>query len=314
MRLPDLVAEYVSFKQGIGMCYQSETKLLRSFCRTLGDVTLAEINRLAVEGFLSGVKGNSASVWRLKHTILSGLFRFAINRGYIDSSPLPRTLPKRPERQLPHIYTVDEVHRLIEATDLLKTEMSTLQAATFRTLLLVLYGTGLRISEALSLTIADVEVWKSLIVVRDTKFFKTRLVPIGPRLTGHLRSYLNSRRKLPRPFGEDSSFLATRTGNHLSYHRASKVFRRLRMMAGIARRDGARYAPRIHDFRHTFAIHHLEAWYREGLDVQKMLPQLSTYLGHVGIAETQVYLTMTPNLLDEANKRFEQYAFTEEAP
>lgn len=313
MRLPDLVAEYVSFKQGIGMCYQSETKLLRSFCRTLGDVVLTDIDRLAVEAFLSGVNGNSASVWRLKHTILSGLFRFAINRGYIGSSPLPQTLPKRPERQLPHIYTVDEVRRLIEATDSLRTKMSPLQADTFRTLLLILYGTGLRISEALSLTIADVDVRNSLIVVRDSKFFKTRLVPTGPRLTGYLRSYLNSRRKLPCPLGDDSPFLATRTGNPLSYHRAGKVFRCLRKMAGIARKDGARYAPRIHDFRHAFAVHRLEAWYRDGLDVQKMLPRLSTYLGHIGIAETQVYLTMTPNLLAEANKRFERYALAEEA-
>jgi integrase/recombinase XerD len=311
MRLSNVVAEYVSFKQGIGMWYRSEAKLLRSFCRTVGDVAIKEVDAPSVEAFLAGVKGNIASVWRLKYTVLNGLFRFAINRKYIGSSPLPRILPKRPEPGLPHIYTIDELQSLLKATDSLRTKMSPLQAATFRMLLLILYGTGLRISEALALTIADVDVRNSLIIVRDSKFFKTRIVPTGPRLTGHLRSYLEERRRLARPLGEDSAFLATRTGHALSYHQASSVFRRLRNLTGLHRKDGARYAPRIHDIRHSFCVHRLESWYREGADVQRLLPQLSTYLGHVGIAETQRYLTMTPELLREANRRFERYALPE---
>jgi integrase len=83
------------------------------------------------------------------------------------------------------------------------------------------------------------------------------------------------------------------------------------MQAGIRREHGARYAPRIHDLRHTAAVHRLEAWYREGADVQRLLPLLATYLGHVGIAETQCYLTMTPFLLDAASRRFERYALGE---
>lgn len=310
MNLSDLIAEYVSFKQGMGMCYRSEARLLKSFCRASGDVGITEVDPLSVEAFLAG-KGNVTSVWHLKYTILNGLFRFAINRGYIGSSPLPKILPKRPEREVPHIYTIDELQSLLEATDSLKTRGSPLQAATFRMLLLTLYGTGLRISEALSLTIADVDVRNSLIIVRDSKFFKTRVVPTGPRLTDHLRSYLENRQRLPHPLGEDSAFLATRTGHSLSYDRVTKVFRRLRNLAGLHRGDGARYAPRIHDIRHSSAVHRLESWYREGADVQRLLPQLSTYLGHVGIAETQRYLTMTPELLREANKRFEQYALPE---
>jgi integrase/recombinase XerD len=89
------------------------------------------------------------------------------------------------------------------------------------------------------------------------------------------------------------------------------AFRRLRRYAGIHRDDGARYQPRLHDMRHCFAINRLTAWYQQGADVQKLLPQLATYLGHVSIAATQVYLTMTPELLQEASVRFEQYAFPE---
>jgi len=85
-------------------------------------------------------------------------------------------------------------------------------------------------------------------------------------------------------------------------------FRHVRQQAGIYRGDGARYQPRLHDLRHTFAVHRLTSWYRQGADVQKLLPQLSVYLGHVLLASTQVYLRMTPELLTEANARFERYS------
>jgi site-specific recombinase XerD len=85
----------------------------------------------------------------------------------------------------------------------------------------------------------------------------------------------------------------------------------VREHAGVSRDDGARYQPRLHDMRHSFAVHRLTSWYQQGADVQKLLPQLATYLGHVNIAATQVYLTMTPELLHEASVRFEKYAFQE---
>jgi integrase/recombinase XerD len=307
MNLPDFISKYVTLKQGMGMQFRSQARVLKSFSRTLGNVAVSEVDPRSVEAFLVG-KGNITAVWHLKYGILKGLFSFALNRGYIGSSPLPTILPKRPESEVPHIYTIDELRSLLKATDSLQTRKSPLQAATFRTLLLTLYGTGLRISEALALTIKDIDVQSSLITVHDGKFFKTRVVPIGPRLTGHLGSYCENREQLARPLGEKSAFFATRTGHFLSYHQAGKAFRRLRNLAGLHRRDGTRYAPRIHDIRHSFAVHRLEAWYREGADVQRLLPALSTYLGHVGLAETQRYLTITPELLREANKRFAQYA------
>jgi integrase/recombinase XerD len=307
MRISDAVAEYVSFKQAMGMCFQTEPRILKSFCRAMGDADLADVDHAPVEAFLADTNPVT-SFWHYKYTILKGFFRFTVNRGYCNVSPLPKILPKRPEPYQPHIYTLEELKALLAATDTLLTSVSPLQALSYRTLLLILYGTGLRISEALSLTIADVNLKESFMLVRDSKFFKTRLVPTGPRLTGHLCSYLERRRRLPCPLGEDSAFVATRSGRFLMYGRVSKVFRRLRLLAGLHRKDGARYAPRIHDIRHSFTVHRLEAWYREGADVQRLLPHLSTYLGHVGIAETQRYLTMTPDLLKEANRRFERYA------
>ena len=113
------------------------------------------------------------------------------------------------------------------------------------------------------------------------------------------------------PAGETSAFFATRTGAKLSYDRANRLFGRVRTFAGIRREDDARYQPRIHDLRHTATVLRVVHWYRTGQDVQLLLPKLATYLGHVGLASTQRYLSMTPDLLNAASLRFERYALSE---
>jgi integrase/recombinase XerD len=222
--------------------------------------------------------------------------------------PLPASVPHRPLAFEAYVYTVDELERLLATTAILRTAVSPTLELTMRTLLVLLYGTGMRIGEALSLTLQDVDLQDRLITVRDTKFFKTRLVPIGPRLGMTLMDYLSCRRSLPLPDGANSAFLATRTGLHLNYKRVNKLFRRVRQAAGVRREAPARYQPRIHDIRHTAAVHRVIAWYRAGADVQRLLPQLATYLGHVDIRSTQCYLSMTSELLQEASHRFERYA------
>jgi integrase len=184
-------------------------------------------------------------------------------------------------------------------------------AQTMRSLLLLLYGTGMRIGEALSITLRDVDLKSSTITIRDAKFFKTRVIPIGPRLATVLSEYLSRRRQLPMPDGDNSAFLATRTGLHLNYKRVNKLFCRLRRAAQIQRESTARYQPRIHDIRHASAVHRVIAWYRVGAEVQRLLPQLATYLGHVDLRSTQQYLSMTPELLREASLRFDRYAQSE---
>ena len=106
-------------------------------------------------------------------------------------------------------------------------------------------------------------------------------------------------------------FFVTKLGARIPIRLLQRAFRRLRAQAGVRREGGARCQPRLHDLRHAAAVHRLTAWYREGKDVQRLLPLLSTYLGHVDIASTQLYLTMTPELLHEASKRFAKYVFGE---
>lgn len=307
MKLAEAIDDYLYFKQSIGFRFREAVRTLRSFSRALGGLDIGEVEPNAVLAFLNG-SGPVTTYWRQKFIILSGFYRFALGRGYVCSSPLPRTLPKFPPAMTPYVYSPEQINRLLSATESLRTRESPLQAESFRTLLLLLCGTGLRIREALSLKLEDVHLEDRLLTVRKTKFFKTRIVPMGPRLTQELRSYATKRRRLPCPFGEASTLFCTRTGHPLSYERVDKVFRRLRSQAGVCREKTARYQPRIHDFRATFAVHCLLGWYRQGRDVQRLLPQLSTYLGHVGIRGTQRYLQLTPELLQEANARFGTYA------
>jgi len=307
MRLHDLVDTYVDFKRSLGMRFCSDAGVLRAFCRAVGEIDVADVKPEVVLAFIAGT-GPVTAQWRQKFRVLGSFYSYALGRGFATTSPLPTTVPKLPPPLTPYIYCTDELKRLLAATDTLQTPKSPLQALTLRTLLLLLYGTGMRIGEALSLALYDFDLTNRVLTVRDTKFFKSRLVPIGPQLTRLLAAYARQRRQLPMPAGEASAFFATRTGNWLQYGNVGRLFRRARMVAGIRRESGARYQPRIHDMRHTAALHRLIAWYRAGADVQRLLPQLATYLGHVDVGSTQRYLSMTPELLHEASQRFEQYA------
>jgi integrase/recombinase XerD len=178
----------------------------------------------------------------------------------------------------------------------------------YRTLLLLLYGSGMRIGEALRLVLQDADLTEQIITVRDTKFFKTRLVPIGPKLNQELVEHIERRRRLPLTRGQESPLFTTRDGRPWHYTRVISWFQHVRRAAGISCPAGEHRPPRLHDIRHTAAVHRVIAWYRSGQDVQRLLPLLATYLGHVDIRSTQRYLQMTPDLLQAASERFAQYA------
>lgn len=198
--------------------------------------------------------------------------------------------------------------RLLDATSILKDGHSPQVPAMYRTLLLLLYGSGMRIGEALRLVLRDVNLSEQIITVRDTKFFKTRLVPIGPKLNCELAAHIERRRLLPLPRGEESPLFTTRDGRPWHYVRVISWFQHVRRAAGINCPIGELRPPRLHDIRHTAAVHRVVAWYRSGQDMQRLLPQLATYLGHIDIRSTQRYLHMTPDLLEAASQRFAQYA------
>jgi integrase/recombinase XerD len=227
----------------------------------------------------------------------------------VASSPLPTVKPQITKSFVPYIYTHEELRRLL-ATALIyqKKYHCCLDPHTIQTLLLLLYGAGLRVSEALSLRLVDVDLEQAVLTIRDSKFFTSRLVPIGSLLNQKLQQYAALQQQSVAPQNDDALFFVRLDGQRIKIRNIQAAFRHIRKKAGISRTDGASYQPRLHDLRHTFAVHRLTSWYREGKDVQKLLPQLSVYLGHRCLVHTSVYLTMTPELLTQASQRFEHYA------
>jgi len=182
MKLKDLITQYAAFRKSLGAEFASAESLLNTFSRRVGeDIDVEEIRTEQVEVFLAG-SGPVTRYWRRKYDTLRGLYRYAVSRGFVDHAPLPATVPKMPERLGPYIYSADELQRLIDPAAPEHIGWRKLQPHTLPAVLLLLYGAGLRIGEAVALMLRDVDLNASVITICDTKFHKTRLVPLGPKL------------------------------------------------------------------------------------------------------------------------------------
>jgi len=203
----------------------------------------------------------------------------------------------------PHIYTPADVKALLAEAHCL-TPVGSLRPHTYATLFGLLYCTGLRISEAIALRLADVDLDTNLLLVRESKFHKSRLLPLSPGVSNALRRYLEERAKRSCPRDPEAPLFVNERGGECAYPLVSDTFLFIARRVGVRGPAGTR-GPRIHDFRHTFAVHRLLEWYRDGGDVQARLPLLTDYLGHVSLVSTQVYLDITAELLHEAARRFQ---------
>ncbi len=235
MKLSALASQYVAYKQDMGMRFCTEARTMKSFCRTMGDVVMAEITPDRVHAYIAGT-GPVTRFWHRKYEVLRGFYRFAAARGHVDCSPLPRIIPEAPEF-VPHIFSHEELQRLLDASAYCEGPRSKLQPRTWRMLILLLYGAALRISEALSLTLADVDLSAGILTIRESKFYKTRLVPISRDLTSVLENYV-AWRATEHSVGPNALLFLTRHGAPLARHTAENVFRRLRGRAGVLQHGG----------------------------------------------------------------------------
>jgi integrase len=300
MKLQELIQEYQENRETLGWRRCPSGGRLGAFGRFIGaESNLADIKPDLVIAFLKG-EGEVTLSWHLKYGDLKSFYRWLFERGYVDSSPLPKVIPKLPPSFVPYIYSTEELKRILQAFDTVCRSSYLFDAATAKMMVLTLYGCGLRRQEAINLNSSDVDFEKSVLTIRDTKFHKTRFVPFGEKLGEKLKGYAGSE--------PEDAFFVDKKGARVDRQLIQRYFRFACDHAGVRRTDGKRFQPRLHDLRHSFAVHRLTSWYESGADVQHLLPYLSTYLGHVCIKSTQTYLTITPALLDEANQRFESYS------
>lgn len=214
--------------------------------------------------------------------------------------PVTLLSSKRP-RGTPYLYSDADVRALMDAAH---TSLAPFKAATYRTLLGLLAATGLRVGEALALDQGDWDAADGVLRICHAKFGKTRQVPVHPSTCAALTAYSRLRDRTFRS-PRSPSFFVSRAGTRLHYKNVHLAFLRLVRTAGLA--DQRPRRPRLHDLRHSFAVHTLVDWYRAGVDVDAQLPWLSTYLGHVGPSSTYWYLTATPELLTLAHRRLARF-------
>jgi integrase len=213
--------------------------------------------------------------------------------------PAPGLLPRRYQRKTPHIYSDEEIASLLHGATQLPSAKG-LRAPTYTALFGLLAVTGMRVNEALHLDRPDVDLDQGILAIRRTKFGKSRHVPVHPSTVDALRKYAETRdRILAKP---TPAFFVSERGARITERIARYTFAKISQRLGF-RRAAKGHGPRLHDMRHRFAARTLVRWYRQGLDVERELPKLATYLGHVHINETYWYLEAVPELLQLATDR-----------
>lgn len=295
--------EYLGMRQGLGIRFRVPAGLLHRFVAFLQQEGREVITRdLAVQWAMAPRHAQPATwAWRL------GIVRrFALWRQATD----PRTevppaglLPHRFRRPPPHLYTDEEIRRLLTAARALPS-MRGLRGLTYATLFGLLVATGLRVSEVLALDDGDVAWESECLTIRRTKFGKSRIVPVHRSTTHALRAYVDARDRLV-PRRQTSAVFVSERGTRLADDNTRHTFVVVSRRAGLRVTAGGRHGhgPRLHDMRHRFAASTLLAWYRAGKDVERELPKLATYLGHVHVTDTYWYLEAVPELLQLAATR-----------
>jgi integrase len=298
--LRDQLADYLRIRRSLGYKLERAEKLLEQFLAYLEErggeiVTLAEALAWA------RLPGGSPDWWAFRLSAVRGFAAYLHALDPAHEVPGADLLPRRPPRAIPYLYSEAEVEALLAATCGLR---GALRQATYRTLLGLLWVTGMRAGEAIRLDRDDVDLAGGVLTVRDSKFGKSRLLPLHRSTVTVLRRYLRQRERHRAAEVSDALFISP-AGTRLLYCNLHATFRRLRSDAGLQARS-ARCRPRIHDIRHAFAVRTLLDWYRNDEDVQARLPLLSTYLGHAHPKDTYWYLSAAPELLTLAGQRLER--------
>jgi len=299
--LKTLLGDYLAVRRALGFQLVYEGRLLERFVEFAERAGATSITTELAMKWATESADAPPNRWARRLGLVRGFARFASASDPRTIVPPERLLPYRYRRVTPYIYRDEQILRLISAARRLPSTTG-LRPHTYATLIGLYAATGLRTAEALWMDRDDVDLVHGILRIRESKFGKSRFVPVHASTGRALQRYAELRdRVFPSPRSL-SFFLSERGTRVLSVH---KTFRELARQTGLRQPDGKR-APRIYDLRHRFAITTLTRWHRCGADVTHRLQQLSTYLGHSCVANTYWYLTATPELLRYALRRAER--------
>ena len=303
-RLRASLQDYLKMRRGLGFKLYDAGIGLLDFVAFMERKRASRITtKLALE-WAQKPKTVLPSEWARRLSFVRGFARYQSAVDARTEIPPKSLLPYRPQRARPYIYTDREIKRLLAAARSLPPAGS-LRSWKYHCLLGLLSVTGLRLGEALNLKMDDIDLRNNVLTIEKAKFGKSRLVPIHPTTQKVLVKYLQRRKHFLK--GCASSYLFTSgTGNRLDKSDVHRTFYVLSRQIGL-RGPTASRGPRLHDFRHRFAVQSLLNWYQRGVEIEPRLPILSTYLGHVHVSDTYWYLTAFPELMGQAVKRLEKH-------
>jgi site-specific recombinase XerD len=304
---------FLAQKRALGCRFRNEESPLRLLDRFLVAQhieTINDITAAVIDAFLASRPRASPHSYNQLLGIVTRLFDWLVAHDVVARSPVHAKPRRTTASRLPFLFDLPTARQLLDAAGALpNTQNTPLRGPTYRTIFALLYGLGLRVGEVARLRITDVDLPRQLLVVRETKFAKSRLVPFGPRMGQAVAEYLDRRTATLRTDSAIAPFpvFSFRKGQPLSPSTISTIFHQLVPHLALSIPAGTR-PPTVHCLRHSFAVGTLLRWYRSGVDPGPRLLQLSTFLGHVNPQSTAVYLTITTELLTEASQRFERWA------
>jgi integrase len=306
-RLARLFARYVELKRALGRRFDREARVLQSLDRFLRDeaTTYPDLSAAAFQVWCRTQEHVASGVRR--HRMLD-VYNFCLYRRRTESQCFvadPTLFPKLRQRLRPYIFSEKEVARLLRvASKLNRVPTSPLRPEVIRLAIVLLFTTGIRRGELLRLTLADYDRRDSTLLIRGTKFYKSRLLPLNRDISDEMDRYLHARAQRKLPVSPDTALIwnARKGGRAYTGTGLQGCLRPLLQKCSIFTAKGR--VPRIHDARHSFAVNVLLRWYREGADVEAKLPLLATYLGHGSALSTHYYLHWIEPLRTAAGERF----------
>ncbi|MFA6921136.1 MAG: tyrosine-type recombinase/integrase [Gallionella sp.] len=292
--LTKAIHDYLALRRSLGFKLHDAGMVLEKFATFMEQQNAEYITtQLALDWAQQPSKAQPAH-WAQRLSYVRCFARHHVANDPNTEVPPPGLLPFRAARAHPYIYSIEEIQRLLEHA-LQLSPGTELRRWTFHTLLGLLSVTGMRVGEALRLRLDDVDLDNGVLTVRGTKFGKARLVPIHTSTREVMASY-QTRRASYLGGCNATHFFVTQTGHQLDGGDVRRTFYSLSRQIGI-RGTNDSHGPRLHDFRHRFAVETLLSWYRSDQDVERRLPVLSTYLGHVRVSDTYWYLSAHPQLM-----------------
>jgi integrase len=303
-----LINQYLQFRRSFGLKLINAEASLNNFDRYIARnfPRTRTVTKQMIVGYLRSLNHLQGSTLYLQFNHLRQFCRFLFKLDPDTYTPETSLIRRGPTVIRPHIYTRDELTGLIKLASKLRPKGS-LRPYTVSTLFSLLWVSGLRIGEVLRLNLEDVDIDNAVLHIRETKFFKSRLVPLTLSTASALETYRRRREQYGHDQRPNAPFFINARGKRIGHSTILGTFRRLTRRLGIKTAQGR--DPRLHDFRHTFATRCLSEAYQAGKNPNAILPLLATYLGHVDIACTQIYLHPASDLLTTAGQRFQKHYY-----